>query len=91
MNKQDLINKVFDKTALLKKDCENVINTAFELIVEELAKGDDVLITGFGSFEVKTAKPKRVISLKDHEEIIVPPSKSIKFHCAKKAKDIVNR
>ena len=91
MNKQDLINKVFDRTVILKKDVENVVNATFDIILEELANGESVLVTGFGSFDVKEAKAKNVVDLRTKEKILVPPSKSIKFHCAKKAKEQINK
>ena len=58
MNKSDLINIVYNKLSLPKKDCEIVIETLFETMEDSLVNGEEIMISGFGSFEVKTTKEK---------------------------------
>lgn len=91
MNKLDLVNAVFDKTDLLKKDCEVVVNLVFDTMLEHLSKGENVLVTGFGTFELKETKSKEIIDLNSKEKISIPSQKAIKFRLAKKAKEKINR
>ena len=53
MNKAELINAAAEKAGLSKKDTENAINAAIEVISQSLAEGDKVQLVGFGAFEVK--------------------------------------
>lgn len=87
MNKKDLVNIVYSKIAIPKKDCELVIDTLFETLEEALINNEEVMISSFGTFEIKESKEKKIISLHSKEELIVPPKKSIKFHPSKKIKD----
>lgn len=53
MNKTELINKVREKASRTesKADIEDVLNTAFQVIMETVAEGTPVQIIGFGTFE----------------------------------------
>lgn len=91
MNKLDLVNAVFERTDVLKKDCEKVVDSLFEIMIEELSKGNSILVTGFGTFEIKDTKSKEIIDLKTKAKISIPSQKAIKFRLAKKAKEKINR
>jgi DNA-binding protein HU-beta len=87
MNKKDLVNIVYSKISVPKKDCELVIDTLFSTMEEVLTNGEDILISNFGSFEIKETKEKKMVSLHSKEEIVVPSKKNLKFHPSKKIKD----
>ena len=91
MNKLDLVNAVFERTDVLKKECEKVVDSLFEIMIEELSKGNSILVTGFGTFEIKDTKSKEIIDLKTKAKISIPSQKAIKFRLAKKAKEKINR
>ena len=54
MNKAELIALVADKVDLTKKATEEVVNTLFDTISETLETGEKVVISGFGTFEIRT-------------------------------------
>lgn len=59
MNKSDLIEKVSEKlNSLSHRDVEVIVNQVFDSMVSSLANGDRIEIRGFGSFEVRTRKPR---------------------------------
>ena len=87
MNKKELVNIIYSKIAVPKKDCELVVDTLFSTMEETLINGEDIMISNFGSFEIKKTKEKKMIALHSKEEIIVPSKKSLKFHPSKKLKD----
>lgn len=78
MNKTEFIKKVKDNAGvnLSAKDMEPVVNTVFDTIVEALASGDSVKITGFGSFEVRERAARTGVNPRD-------PSKKIKIDATK--------
>ena len=53
MTKKELTEKVAKKAGLTKKAAFETINAVFGHIKESLAKGDKVVITGFGTFKVR--------------------------------------
>jgi len=52
MRKQDLVRAVADVTETSEAQSTKAVNAIFEAIEEALAKGDEVTVSGFGSFKV---------------------------------------
>ena len=59
MTKRELAEKVAKKVGLTRKAAFEAVNSAFGLIRESLAKGDKIVITGFGTFKVRTRKTRK--------------------------------
>ena len=59
MNKSELIAATAQAAGVTKKDAERVLNAAIDTVTAALRRGDKVLLTGFGSLEVK-ARQERV-------------------------------
>ena len=89
MNKAELINAVAEKADLSKKDTEQAINAAIEVITKALKKGDKVQLVGFGSFEVKKRAARTGRNPQTKEEIKIPASKIPVFKAGKALKDAV--
>ena len=58
MNKLQLTDAVAKRTGMTKKDSATAVSAVLDVIIEALAAGEDVKITGFGSFEVKTREAR---------------------------------
>lgn len=59
VNKSDLICKVAEKLSTLSnKDVEVIVNQIFDSMTAALVSGDRIEIRGFGSFEVRTRRPR---------------------------------
>lgn len=56
MTKAEMIVAVAEKAGMTKKDAEKAVAAVLETVTETLKKGDKITLTGFGSFEVKTAR-----------------------------------
>ena len=55
MIRSELIQKLADANPhLYQRDVERIVNTFFEEITEALARGERVVLRGFGAFSVKT-------------------------------------
>jgi len=90
MKKTELIAKVAEKTALSKKDVNEVINTAIEIIEEALKNGEKVSFIGFGSFEVVTRAPRVATVPGTKKKVKIPETKSVKFKPGKQLKELLN-
>ncbi|GMX64402.1 HU family DNA-binding protein [Paenibacillus elgii] len=53
MNKQELVNRVVEKTGLTKKEATSVVEAVFTTINETLVTGEEVSITGHGKYAVR--------------------------------------
>ena len=91
MTKTELISAVADKTDSTKKNTEAAINAIISTITETLASGEKVSIVGFGTFEVRDRKEKKVINPQTKEEMIAPASKAPAFKAGQALKTAVNK
>ena len=89
MNKAELINAAAEKAGLSKKDTENALNTALDVISAALAENDKIQLVGFGSFEVKSRAARIGRNPKTKESIEIPASKVPVFKPGKALKDAV--
>jgi DNA-binding protein HU-beta len=91
MNKTELITSVAQAAGVTKKDAERVVNAAFETITAQLAAGEKVQISGFGTFEVKERQARVGRNPQTKEAIEIPASKAPAFKPAKTLKDAVDK
>ena len=52
MNKTDFVAMLAEKAELSKKDSQKVFDAVLEGITEVLAKGESLIVPGFGTFTV---------------------------------------
>ncbi len=89
MNKTELITETALKTGMTRKDTERVLNMAFGLMTQELTKGEDVKIAGFGNFSVKERAERVGRNPRTGEELTIPATKNVQFKAGKALKDAV--
>ena len=88
MNKATLIEKIAEKTGANRKLAESMINSMVDIIIEELKKGSDVSITGFGTFMAKTRHARGGVNpQRPTERIQIPQVTVAKFKTGKTLKD----
>jgi len=91
VNKSDLISSVTEKLGSLShRDVEIIINQVFDSMVSSLAKGDRIEIRGFGSFEVRTRKPRVGRNPKTGERVEVDERRVPFFKVGKELREMVN-
>lgn len=89
VNKSEFIKSLAEKTEMTQKDAAKALDAMVDTIKETLGKGDKVQIIGFGSFEVRDRKERKVISPASKQEIIVPATKVPAFKPGKSLKEAV--
>jgi DNA-binding protein HU-beta len=89
MNKEQLVDKVADKTGATKKDALEVVNTALDLITAALKKGEKVTLVGFGTFLVRKRKAREGRNPQTGEKIRIPAKKVPAFTAGKELKSAV--
>lgn len=90
MTKQDLINLAAQKAGITKKAATEVIEAVLGAITTSLKKGENVTVTGFGTFRVsKRASRTGVNPRNPSEKIKIPAMKLPAFKAGKSLKDAV--
>ncbi|RKQ59094.1 DNA-binding protein HU-beta [Thermovibrio guaymasensis] len=79
MTRKDLIDKVAEEFGIKKKDAEAVVKFLFKEITEALKKGERVSIQGFGVFDLKEQKERKIRNPRTGEVIEVPRKKKVYF------------
>lgn len=59
ITKTELVDRVYEKTGIVRKDVKTIIDLALEGIKETLAAGTVIELRGFGTFEVRRRKARR--------------------------------
>jgi DNA-binding protein HU-beta len=90
VNKNDLIQKLSERTGLEREEATKAIEGIFDLIIEALKSGDEVRLTGFGVFEVSHRAGGKGRNPQTGAEIEIKPSKQPRFRAGKQFKDALN-
>ncbi len=89
MLKKDLVVLVADQVGLTKKQASEAIDAMLDAVTESLKKGDAVLLTGFGRFEVRKRAARVGINPQTKAKINLPASKVPAFKAGKGLKEAV--
>lgn len=90
MNKSELIDAIADKSKLTKAEADRAYKALVATISEELAKGEQISLIGFGTFLVRKREARSGRNPKTKETIEIPASKIPAFKAGKALKDAVN-
>ncbi|MDR1928972.1 MAG: HU family DNA-binding protein [Endomicrobium sp.] len=82
MTKRDIV-VMLSKILMSKREAYGFVNKVFEEMSNALKRGQKVIISGFGSFNVIETKTKNGRNPKTGEKLIIAPMKKIKFKQSK--------
>jgi len=79
MTRRDLIDRVAKKFGIKKKEAGAIVKFIFQEIAETVKKGERVSIQGFGVFELRELKERRIRNPRTGEVLEIPKRKKIVF------------
>ncbi len=92
MTKQDLVDAAAKATGVTKKAAGDVLEAVLASITKSLKKGENVTVTGFGTFRVsKRAARTGVNPRNPSQKIKIPAMKLPAFKSGKSLKDAVRK
>lgn len=91
MTKRDIIELVSRKAHLTKKGATEAVEVFLEEIGRVLAKGEKVVLSGFGTFRVISMKGKTVKIPKTEKLVTIKSHRSPRFTPGKRLKRQVSR
>ena len=89
MNKMGLVDAVNEKIGGTKKQAEDAVDTVFDTIMATLSQGDEVSVSGFGSFIVKRRAARMGVNPRTGEKIQIAETVTPKFRAGKSLKAAV--
>lgn len=88
MNKASLIDRIATEANVTKKQAEIMLESLVGIIIKELKAGNEVTITGFGTFMAKSRHARGGVNPQNPKERIQIPQVTVaKFKTGKTLKD----
>ena len=79
MIKQDLIQRVVDRTGLPRTKAEAAVDAIFDAMKKALAGNDRIELRGFGVFNVKPRKTGVGRNPRTGAEVTITPGRAVRF------------
>jgi integration host factor subunit alpha len=91
LTKKDLMDIHYEQTGLSKKECVSAVEATFEIIKDELEKGNPVNISGFGKWTVKSKRERNGRNPQTGKSMILDARKVVTFKPSTILKDALNQ
>ena len=89
LTKAQLSELLFEQIGFNKRESKDMVDAFFELIAETLVEGEEVKITGFGNFQVRTKAPRPGRNPRTGEVVAIESRRVVTFHASPKLKEAV--
>ena len=90
LTKKDVVEMVYRELGISKIESTALVESFFEIIKDELAKGNEVMISGFGKWSVKQKNARNGRNPQTGEDLNIAARKIVTFRSAEKLKSVVN-
>lgn len=90
MTKADIVEKIYEKVGLSKKESAELVEHVFTLIKDTLESGEKIKIAGFGNFIVKEKSDRRGRNPQTGDEIVITARKILTFKPSQVLKAEIN-
>ena len=82
LTKSDIINGIYNSTDLKLYQATKTVENLFELIKKTLESGEDILISGFGKFYVKSKNDRRGRNPVTGNDLTLDARRVVTFRCS---------
>ena len=79
MTKADIVETIYEKVGLSKRESAQIVDMIFDIIKGELENGENIKLSGFGSFAVRDKKARRGRNPQTGEEITISARRVLSF------------
>ena len=79
MNNKELINELAEESGYTKEDSQRLVKSLIDTMSEDFEKGENVTISGFGTFEVKKRMERVLVNPTTGKKMLVPPKLILGF------------
>lgn len=90
ITKEKIIAEIAEKNDISKSKAEKIFNDVFDIIKDNVEKGEKVRIFKFGSFESVKRAEREGYNLSTKEKFTIPAYESVKFSVSKNFKKLLN-
>ncbi len=87
LTKAQLADLLFEQIGLNKRESKDMVDAFFDLIVHSLTAGEDVKLSGFGNFQIRTKAARPGRNPRTGEAIPIEARRVVTFHASSKLKE----
>lgn len=89
LTKAQLADMLFDQIGLNKRESKDMVDAFFDLMVQSLVEGNDVKLSGFGNFQIRTKAARPGRNPRTGELIPIEARRVVTFHASSKLKEMI--
>ena len=86
LTKAHLAELLFEKIGFNKRESKDMVDAFFTLISDDLVDGNDVKISGFGNFQIRTKAPRPGRNPRTRDPVKVSARRVVRFQATGKLK-----
>ncbi len=90
MTKADMIETIYEEIGLSKRDSAKITENMLDIIKETLENGENVKLSGFGSFNIRDKRARRGRNPQTGEEITISSRRVLTFKSSNVFRDKLN-
>jgi integration host factor subunit alpha len=90
LTKAVIVESVHNRLGIPQKESAELTGTLLDIIKSTLSSGEDVLITGFGKFNVKEKGKRKGRNPATGDDLMLEPRKVVTFKCSGRLRDRMN-
>jgi len=90
LTKANIVEEVAKQNGYPKNQSFEMIDILLKIMKRTLESGEDVLVSGFGKFCVKTKHERRGRNPATGEDMMLEPRRVVTFKCSGKLRDKIN-
>jgi len=79
IGKDELIHQIAAKAGMNLKDTSKIIEAFTEVVREDIARGHEVRLMGFGTWNLRDVASRQVKSIRGGKQITIPARKRVGF------------
>ncbi|MGB9716750.1 MAG: integration host factor subunit alpha [Thermodesulfovibrionales bacterium] len=91
MTKADLVDAIFEKIGLSKKEAQELIEILFDTIKQAFLEGESVKISSFGTFNVRKKTARKGRNPKTGEDLEITARKTVTFRASNQLKSAIEK
>jgi len=90
VNKTELVEQIAQRAEISRREAESAVDAALKTIEEQLARGEEITLTGFGKFHVADRGARMGRNPQTGAPIEIKASRVPRFSAGSKLKQVVN-
>lgn len=82
ITRQHIADRVYQRTTFNRDQSKAIVDRLVSVILDSLASGEDLLISGFGKFQVREKRPRNGRNPQTRQSMVLRARRVVTFKCS---------